>query len=59
MERIEPPDDNRPILDICCICGYEIRRGDDHFYIYGDSICDECGLEYLRRHKRQDSGDFE
>ncbi len=30
----------------CCECGAEIEKGEDYYYINGESICTECIPEY-------------
>ncbi len=52
--QLEPPEDTRIIADVCCMCGYEIPAGVEYYDIHGDAVCDECGREYLRKHRKAD-----
>ena len=58
-ERIEPPDDDRPVIAVCEECGNDIygesesEYGDDYFDIpsYG-CIHEDCIMEFLRQFKK-------
>ncbi len=48
---IEPPEDTRAVVDVCCMCSYEIPYGEEYYNIHGDAVCEECGTAYLKKHK--------
>lgn len=50
--QLEPPEDNSPIVGECCMCGYEIPVGEEFYDIEGEAVCDECGRDYLNRHRK-------
>lgn len=47
---LEPPEDDSPVIGVCCICGHEIRDWEAHFAPYGDLLCGDssCGQSVFR-----------
>lgn len=50
--QLEPDEPKTATVDTCAVCGYEIQTGEEYFDIDGVAVCDECGAEYLRQHRK-------
>jgi hypothetical protein len=58
-EWMREPEDDRPVVAECCMCGRPIHGsnhshyGDSYFVIDFDAICDECVTDYLNQYCRK------
>ena len=49
---LEPPEENRTYLDVCCMCCEPIYMGDTYYDFGGDIVCEDCRTRYESLHKK-------
>ena len=58
-ERIEPPEDDKPVIAVCEVCGGDIHGetaleyGDEYYLIDGCYIHEDCIKEWLQQFKHE------
>lgn len=50
---VEPPEENRPHVDVCCLCDEPIYQGDTYFDFSGDFVCRDCLTLYESMHRKE------
>ncbi len=50
--KTEPDEPRCVIVDTCCMCGYDIRTGEEYFDFHGDIVCEECKTPYLNQYRK-------